>query len=184
VRGGRWNHRRRDCGSRHQVGVMMIRSSLREMVKLECLQCGQTVNTFPSRVGRKKFCSRRCAGLFHAEELRTRNRERGSSWLTVVCAFCGQSFMRTEKRASIFNRQYCSYPCKASDQLRHVTRTCEVCGVTFEVHPSDLLKSKGAGHFCSKRCRGVWIGKHQIGEKNPSWNGGISPLIKVLRETA
>lgn len=45
-------------------------------------------------------------------------------------------------------------------------RTCEICGASFYLYPSETRNK--AGRFCSMKCRGVAY----RGEGNPKWRGG------------
>jgi hypothetical protein len=47
---------------------------------------------------------------------------------------------------------------------------CIVCGKEKNIRPSQILK--GAGKFCSRKCKGAWQSKNLCGNKNPCWRGG------------
>jgi hypothetical protein len=60
-----------------------------------------------------------------------------------------------------------------------LTRTCEECGTVFPVTPSRLTAQNTRA--CSRRCLGLIQsrerrGVFQVGEANPQWIDGRSPL--------
>lgn len=60
-----------------------------------------------------------------------------------LCVFCSQ-IVRGDG-------PYCSRTCFNQAKRKRVTRTCEFCGVDFQVPPSTL--KRGGGKFCSIGCR-------------------------------
>ena len=151
------------------------------MVSIECQTCGKKILTWPSRVGRKKFCSRTCGGKYNADSLAIRNRERGTGNIAVSCSYCGKELARSNYRVGKHKAQYCSRECKKHGQLTHVGRVCATCGDIFYVHPSDIEKSANGGSFCSKKCVSPFISLRQIGANNPFWKGGVSSENKLIR---
>lgn len=93
------------------------------------------------------------------------------------CVFCSKEFYRSP---SSKNKKCCSTDCKDHAAHKGVSRFCEVCGDEFS-RPISQEKHRGKGRFCTKVCKGVYMSRSQQGEKNPSWKGGISPILRRLR---
>jgi hypothetical protein len=74
------------------------------------------------------------------------------------CPECGRPYGK---------RRRC-YFCHGTPRNR-VSRTCQTCGLSFEVKVSVVAKEKG--NSCSQSC----AMKSRIGERSPQWKGGYLP---------
>lgn len=70
-------------------------------VEVICHGCGKLFSTFPSRVGRRKFCSRDC---------------RRTNYLRP-CEWCGETFVGARKEV-----RYCSEDCRREGQSSALTK--------------------------------------------------------------
>lgn len=73
------------------------------------------------------------------------------------------------------NKRFCSVVCSAKARQKRVDRTCEQCGVVFEI-PACWAK-RGGGRFCSRACQGRWISENMAGENSPHWKGGLAKRV-------
>lgn len=143
-----------------------------------CLFCGKEFKTQPNRIksGRGKYCSKKC---FY-ESARGRKR----------------SLEFKQKRSKTFLGS--GNPCWRGGKIE---RKCEICGESFLIFPGSKQK------YCSNKCRFnapvseesmlklsiankgkkhsyEWKQKRSFesrGSKNPSWQGGLSPIKTMVR---
>jgi len=66
-----------------------------------CQHCGELFYVNPSRIGVKKFCSKKCHSLSMTENT------------TVKCATCGKEFATVKSQITLRNRTHCSRKCRA-----------------------------------------------------------------------
>lgn len=127
------------------------------MIDRTCLYCGTQFQTFPSiiKLGRGKYCSRRCSVRHHAGLPIPKRYESGSRKQTFTCPVCGASFQRAPSEIEGKNELFCSYACSGQ---RHHERAqkeyeCSQCGKKFvESVKRDLIIGDDKV-FCSVRCR-------------------------------
>lgn len=76
---------------------------------------------------------------------------------THVCSYCNAEF----QAASSLNRRYCSHKCSVQGRTKTVVaQVCEVCGKSFTIYPTQVLK--GFGKYCSQKCFGASCQKPKI----------------------
>lgn len=104
----------------------------------QCEICG---NTFMARLSVYRACGQVCGRKLAAADRRRRNT------VSLVCPVCGKEFVNTgmQKYRQTCSRK-CSYVLTGQKQRRRAERTCQTCGIKFEVVPSVV------GNFCSKAC--------------------------------
>jgi transcription elongation factor Elf1 len=70
-----------------------------------------------------------------------------------ICLNCGNEFV------SAYPKRFCSPECR--HRYYWILVECEVCGKLFEIRKSALLRQdQTSGRFCSRECRGRWLGKN------------------------
>lgn len=99
------------------------------------------------------------------------------------CLICNKNFKVTSNRAK--TAKYCSLSClgKANANkylLGRVEKKCFECKKNFFIKPSIKKTAK----FCSVACRSKAVGKQQRKSNNPFWKGGITPINRLIRESA
>lgn len=153
---GRYNFCSRQCYSQWQVGKQKL--TKRKRAKLEkqkarigaCLFCHKT---FIKECSKQKFCSQEC---FFGHQ-RAIERWGPEVKRQAVCRYCSNPFVKQPSDKGIF----CSLECKARWQQENrfgsnhpcwtqIDRVCQVCGKTFTVKPSQVVR--GGGIFCSRKC--------------------------------
>jgi len=103
-----------------------------------CEFCGIVFLMRLDRVGRRKFCSRKCRG------------EASRTGETRKCGNCGEEFYAVPGNIKKGYAKFCSAKCRDFANRNSVDRTCEQCGKVFSVSQSRL--AAGRGHFCSSVC--------------------------------
>ena len=157
-------------------------------IRRVCLVCGKTIMVAPSRmkIGRGKFCSRKCAGIYQSKN---RIGETSAAWkggkIRQTCLICGKTYMVIPARIKKGIGKYCSQKC--ADIARRgsftgdknpkwkggkIKRICGTCGKEFMVSLSRI--EEGKGKFCCYKCAGAAQSKNRTGENHPNWQGGIS----------
>lgn len=160
-------------------------------ITLNCPQCGIDFQTYPSHVGRRKYCSKACHGLANRQNQvkATRAVKRqcvrcGSEFIsggyrakfcsekcrdaqiTLKCSHCEKEF--SAKASHVHRRNYCSHKCKgaAKTERTSVDYTCQHCAKPFRRPPS---KRRAGVEYCSKACaqRGMADGKRRGGSLKP-----------------
>lgn len=148
-----------DCGKVRVLGKGDYRPLCKlcchkgEKVKRICEQCGKEFEVWPStvRIGKGKFCSRKCSQEASKKQVRR------------ICEYCGKGFEVWPSKIRNGGGKFCSAKCKNESQKTKVKRICETCGKGFEVNPYEV--KQGDGRFCSKSCA-------RSGENNNKWKGG------------
>lgn len=116
------------------------------MIDCICEHCGKPYTVAPYRIGKTKYCSRKC--LATAKLIR----------MTFKCEYCKKKFVTDALRAK--PPKYCSKKCKYEGLKGrgHVTFRCRHCHKTFRDAPSRERK------YCSTACNH----KSSIAKWNPS----------------
>ncbi len=126
------------------------------MIRLKCLQCGEDFKIHFCRLkkGERKFCSKKCFYLSLEKKI------------SKICKYCEKEF-----EVPIFRNKakYCSRKCadSAGRKRKRIMKICKYCDKEFEVIPSSNKI------YCSRECvNKSKVGKF-VGEKSPSWKGGM-----------
>lgn len=120
-----------------------------------CAKCGvlvvrRTTELAARKVVGRAFCSRKCKGLVGG---------RPRVGLNKPCQQCGTSFYVSQCFKS---QKFCSKKCHDVSQTKpKIDRTCEVCGIPFQLRPSAA--EINAGRFCGRRCMGIGTTKRMAG---------------------
>ena len=124
---------------------------------IPCLQCGKLIYVKPHAIGRTKFCSQKCKGLFERTEI------------TANCAICGNLFKHIVSRAK--SAKYCSRICyyKSMKNKGTIEIECQQCNSKFLTSPSKAKKRK----FCSQEC--------SQNNKLKEWNENVYHVRKYMK---
>lgn len=135
-----------------------------------CPVCGDVITSDrKSHLQRRKYCSRKCAGIAQ----RTR--------VERPCSECGVTITINAYALATQQAFFCSRKCMGMARSRMVGAdnptykggdtvipdTCAGCGETF-YHAPYRKNAK----FCSKRCKGIWMSRHITGANHPQYKGG------------
>jgi len=144
-------------------------------IKANCQICGKEFNTtaYSIKTGIGKFCSRSCANVIL-------NKQR-SSGVLFRCQQCGKQIYRKQFEIKSGKHKFCSNKCKHIAMIKRQSRNCEICGKVFMAKVSNI--SKGYSKMCSMKCHGIHTSLRQAREKNPMWNGGITPALTAIRNS-
>jgi len=129
-------------------------------VKLGCFYCGKEFEVRLSEANFRKFCSKRCEGLYRRVRVK------------LICFGCGKEFeVRKSELNYKHNRKFCSWECYlkyinseegrkrvyeivqivAQKNKKSVKMKCSYCGKEFEV----IASLAGSRKFCSRKCAGL-----------------------------
>jgi len=148
---------------------------------VNCLNCGKEIYVIPSvaKRGKGKFCSKACSNSFNSKKrigkpspqsriniLKAHEAVRGKpAWnrkdkITLICQFCGQSYLVHE--CEVNRSKFCSRICanKHKTAIKGTSHplwkrqlcACEWCGKEVWVKPAKLQEFR----FCSRQCLGAW----------------------------
>jgi endogenous inhibitor of DNA gyrase (YacG/DUF329 family) len=109
-----------------------------------------------------------------------------SARIQKTCTYCGKEFLLADWEK---DRKFCSMECKGKWQSENavheksshwsggnIVKKCQECGKEFAI---EKYRQKTA-RFCSPRCTGIWLAKHDLikfpprlfGPDHPAWTGG------------
>lgn len=80
------------------------------MIKIQCEQCGKDVYVFPSRIGRSKYCSKKCLWKNIASKFIVPK-------LELKCVSCNKTFFRLKSKTLHGRGKYCSKQCEYIGKL-------------------------------------------------------------------
>lgn len=117
-------------------------------VKVTCAACGTEVEKYPFQVEQNKT-----GRFFCSEECRVKLGTRVRRLPPKTCEWCEKQFY-SYNSANRPRGRFCSKKCYDTWQRRRrVDRTCEQCGKTFDLKPSQV--EHVSGRFCSRACESV-----------------------------
>jgi len=149
-----------------------------------CLTCNKKFNALPSRIkiGKGKFCSLKCMGIAK------------KNGIEQICQICGKKNYVKLSRIKKGGGKFCSRKCASVWQSKYkkgknssswrggeIKRICLICHKEFHIR-SCVIK-KGGGKFCSTKCFGIWVSMNKRGKNSYLWKGGITPIIKQIRNS-
>lgn len=123
-----------------------------------CETCGKKFNIKPwaVKVGRGKFCSKKCHGLWRSKYLIG---EKSYNWQggkrIKICKNCSNPFELDIRKFKKGLGLYCSSKCYGLAIRKGIKKNCLLCGESFEARRCEI--KKGWGQFCSKNCKGVYF---------------------------
>jgi hypothetical protein len=172
-----------ECAGKSRIGEK--NHKWKPKIKHICEECGKEfeVKPYQAKNGSRKYCSHECSEKAHSGE-------KNPNWkpkINQICGKCGKEFdvspwVIKENRGG----KYCSKSCQYKARSRlysgsncpawkpKIKRVCEECGKEIEITPSQA--KIGQGKYCSRAC----LAKAQsklVGEKSPSWKGGMKKWI-------
>jgi len=131
--------------------------------------------------------------------------------MIVKCDYCGGEIKRKKSHVERTNLHFCNVECKHNYNKENgfwgqehpynyqgeKEVECINCGKDFTVPAGQYnasIKYRKGNFCCSRKCVGAWNRQNSSGEDsvrfgviglrgglNPSWKGGITPFIKVVR---
>jgi len=114
----------------------------------------------------------------------------GISRVKRTCIICNKEFIARKEQIDKNRGKFCSVKCRGKWMSKNrcgensyswrggkIKRICINCGSEFLSTKTDI--NKGWAKFCSKSCRAKW----SKGENGHNWKGGITPVIKKLRNS-
>ena len=174
------------------------------MVIIICRTCGKHINVPECRKNIRKFCSRKCMGIYNSKNRVGKNSNR---WIenkpVIKCENCGKKFEVIPSHKN--RRRFCSKKCEREFTVgenhhwygKH--HTPETLKKIQENRPILTKKNSpfwidrvlkhcevcgceyeverrlvNRSHFCSKKCRADNDSIKNNGESNPNWKGGIT----------
>lgn len=155
-------------------------------VKVKCDNCGKSIEKWPFEVKKYKhhFCNGTCKGKWMCKQPKERapNYRGGNTY--VLCDNCGKKIEKVPAIAKNNNHNFCNRKCEGQWRSRHKRGKdnpnwkggrreiiCAFCGKRIERKLHEVKRSEH--HFCNLKCQAKWQSKYQIGDKHPSWKGGL-----------
>ena len=148
-------------------------------IKKVCKECKKEFYTIPSKIknGGGKFCSKKCFNKWNRAE----NNPNWKEKIERICKTCGNKFFVRPSQLKNGGGKYCSRLCMQTRNGEKIKGICKICGKEFFSLPGQTKQRKKK--FCSKRCYGKWQSENMKGENNHSWQGGITPYTKKIRNS-
>ena len=88
----------------------------------------------------------------------------------VICKNCNKKIPIKSSRKKLKQFKFCSRQCQREWIYKASVKVCSVCKKKFH----------SKWQYCSKECRII----AKRGKNNPMWNGGITPIGKLLRDSS
>ncbi|MBE8539411.1 LAGLIDADG family homing endonuclease [Geoglobus acetivorans] len=113
-------------------------------VTVKCLNCRKEFQVPPSKIEKRRFCSKRCFYEFRRKRV------------NKICQNCGKEFEVWQSRRD--KAKFCSHECRLDYDRKtsvKIKRICQGCGKEFYIFPYRV--KRGEGKFCSKKCASVNI---------------------------
>lgn len=133
---------------------------------IACKVCQSIVYLYPSRIGKKKYCSSECA----------RKDEFGFKPRHKDCVICGAEFLI--KSGNRIQDKTCSVECRTQLKIRNTKKTaekrkhdlkektCKECGAKFMGNAWYITR------YCSTKCQWENHSKSRKKSNNPNYKGG------------
>lgn len=179
-------------------------------VKLVCQCCGKHINVPKCKVNIRRFCSRKCMGIYNSKH---RIGDNSNRWIknkpTIVCEKCGIKIEVIPSQAK--TRRFCSKKCESEFNVgennpfygKHHTleskKMMQKNRVILKQEDNPLWIERttkncemcgceyeverrlvNRSHFCSKQCRANHDSINSKGLNNPNWKGGITKDRQVF----
>lgn len=139
-----------------------------EILSKTCELCGSVFYRTNKRLSKKEFmeqryCCKSCAMKARAMERKKKDPNQMPSWAhPKTCEHCGKEFWphKTEARNTFERRRFCGLDCMYAWRVEQSgrtpeTKTCPVCGKTFERKPGGKKSNFRVQVYCSRKCSGI-----------------------------
>ena len=102
--------------------------------------------------------------------------------ILTYCKICKKQILVYPSRLKIGKGKFCSQKCSAQDRIEGLKKrsigniwgSLRIIDIDYRKKMSALMKGKSRPN----------IAKSKIGNKNPNWRGGVTPLNKRIRNSA
>ena len=144
--------------------MFKIRECKKLMKKCNC--CGEIKNIHHFQ--KQKDC---------VDGHRNKCKECSNKKFPTTCQYCGKEFYADRK-----GRKFCSNKCRNLSQISKITTRCEQCGKTIQ--KQKCLYEKAEHHYCSIKCRSLWLSIHNSGANNKQYKRVIFKCEVCGKEAA
>ena len=93
---------------------------------------------------------------------RNKCKECSNKKFPTICQYCGKRFYADRK-----GRKFCSNECRSLSQRKRIIIRCEQCGKVIQ--KQKCLYEKAEHHYCSLKCRSLWLSIHNSGANNKQY---------------
>ena len=129
--------------------MFKIRECKKLMKKCNC--CGEIKNIH-------HFCKQKDCVDGH----RNKCKECSNKKFPTICQYCGKEFYADRK-----GRKFCSNECRSLSQRKRIITRCEQCGKVIQ--KKKCLYENVEHHYCSIKCRSLWLSIHNSGTNNKQY---------------
>ena len=129
--------------------MLKIRECKKLMKKCNC--CGEIKNIHHFQ--KQKDC---------VDGHRNKCKECSNKKFPTICQYCGKRFYADRK-----GRKFCSNECRSLSQRKRIIIRCEQCGKVIQ--KQKCLYEKAEHHYCSLKCRSLWLSIHNSGANNKQY---------------
>ena len=144
--------------------MFKIRECKKLMKKCNC--CGEIKNIH-------HFCKQKDCVDGH----RNKCKECSNKKFPTICQYCGKEFYADRK-----GRKFCSNKCVSLSQSTKITTKCEQCGKVIQ--KKKCLYENVEHHYCSIKCRSLWLSIHNSGVNNKQYKRVIFKCEVCGKEVA
>ena len=144
--------------------MFKIRECKKLMKKCNC--CGEIKNIH-------HFCKQKDCVDGH----RNKCKECSNKKFPTICQYCGKEFYADRK-----GRKFCSNKCVSLSQSTKITIKCEQCGKVIQ--KKKCLYENVEHHYCSIKCRSLWLSIHNSGVNNKQYKRVIFKCEVCGKEAA
>ena len=144
--------------------MFKIRECKKLMKKCNC--CGEIKNIH-------HFCKQKDCVDGH----RNKCKECSNKKFPTICQYCGKEFYADRK-----GRKFCSNKCVSLSQSTKITTKCEQCGKVIQ--KKKCLYENVEHHYCSIKCRSLWLSIHNSGVNNKQYKRVIFKCEVCGKEAA
>ena len=144
--------------------MLKIRECKQLLKKCNC--CGEIKNIHHSQ--KQKDC---------VDGHRNKCKECSNKKFPTTCQYCGKEFYADRK-----GRKFCSNKCVSLSQSTKITTKCEQCGKVIQ--KKKCLYENVEHHYCSIKCRSLWLSIHNSGVNNKQYKRVIFKCEVCGKEAA
>lgn len=144
--------------------MFKIRECRKLMKKCNC--CGEIKNIHHFQ--KQKDC---------VDGHRNKCKECSNKKFPTICQCCGKEFYADRK-----GRKFCSNECRNLSQRKRIITKCEQCGKVIQKMKCHYKKAEH--HYCSIKCRSLWLSIHNSGVNNKQYKRVIFKCEVCGKEAA